>query len=1079
MHIKDFPRPKDDNGRGVHWSASVYHPSGPDLDFWLNELQAMKIKWVKLLDDGGGSSLELCQRLLDADIMPIVRLYRKEPNPGHIGGRELDTIRRLVKIGVRYFETNNEPDLPAEWHTHMPANWLDIVIENFIYDADRVLDAGGYLALPAMGAGSKENPIKIVVQKGRGDLFERGCWVAIHNYTLNHPLDYPDDEVNQLGKPLTQEEYDRFGAWAWDHRSIEEINRLRAERKNPGATVYDDPFCFRGYLATARMIEDALGFMVPIISTEGGPVVGWGDDKRYPKVIPSQHAEWQTAIVRFFQEEAPDYYFTCCTWLLASRALGDFNPTWEQMSWYTHAWDELFGLNGQLPVIQALKDLPSVSRLAPQGNSTVTGHVLRDDTSQPLASFPIILRPTTEETRPRKTTSDDQGEFQFEHVPGGEYDLAAGRGDATKHLQVPEGETVTADLRVPPGNYSILSGRVTDTQDTPMGNTPVRLLTLLGKEVASTTTDRDGRYRLEGLPAGHFRLEAAEGDQRVRIDGVTLDGFEAKVMDVTVPTPPGYIYAVVTKRLLPPEETGGRNVFYGRVLDPSGKGINGIMVEMRWVGAQPGTKFPRQRTGHDPFRPPGTYEFVHTPGEFMLQVVQGDWESEVADGLKTTGIPGREGDAITWEVNFQLRPTSAGRASVVRGQVLGGAEGTRIFLVEDKSKQRWTTTLSADGRFAFTDLGRGAYTLQLDGIGVIRDRINLDGQNEVEVLFPMRGIVQGTVYGAAAGTTLTLRPSVPGWGWKRQITTDAHGQYHFTGLPAAPYEIELDATHKVQVVCDGLGTFTAPDIKLGEAAGSTLYGQVLDAAATPQVGVLVQLLRDGQVIGESATDHEGSFVFHNLKAGTYTLTVPALGLTRSDITLDGKTKVEITLVPAGAPSASVIDGQVLDASGAPVSGRRVTLYRDTWVAEAVTDAQGHYEFDKLPGGVYMVFLEGVGIIHRDVTLDGRNRVQLTYHLAAAPEKTLPLYLLLGPSDDPDTRVTLLLVQPFLATGRATAGFSLEEAMRAEHVLILGDKQAVGAEDEHVLREAGCTVERVSGGLYAIEQAIKERLAGAS
>ncbi|MBK7204146.1 hypothetical protein [Candidatus Amarolinea dominans] len=27
MHINDFPRPPDDNGRGLHWSARVYHPT--------------------------------------------------------------------------------------------------------------------------------------------------------------------------------------------------------------------------------------------------------------------------------------------------------------------------------------------------------------------------------------------------------------------------------------------------------------------------------------------------------------------------------------------------------------------------------------------------------------------------------------------------------------------------------------------------------------------------------------------------------------------------------------------------------------------------------------------------------------------------------------------------------------------------------------------------------------------------------------------------------------------------------------------------------------------------------------------
>ncbi len=74
MRIEDFPRPRGDNRRGIHWSASVYHPAGSGLDYWLDELQALRIKWVKVLDDGGGSSLELCRRLISLDIMPVVRL---------------------------------------------------------------------------------------------------------------------------------------------------------------------------------------------------------------------------------------------------------------------------------------------------------------------------------------------------------------------------------------------------------------------------------------------------------------------------------------------------------------------------------------------------------------------------------------------------------------------------------------------------------------------------------------------------------------------------------------------------------------------------------------------------------------------------------------------------------------------------------------------------------------------------------------------------------------------------------------------------------------------------------------------
>ena len=371
--IADFPRPPDDNGRGVHWSARVYHPTGDDLRNWMQELQALQIKWVKLLDDGGGSSIELCQALIDNGIMPVVRLYRARPNPGHIGGREIDTIKRLTQAGVYYIETNNEPDLPAEWQGgSKPENWLDIVVDNYIYDADVVISEGGLPALPAMGPGSSQNPLKMIVERGRRDIFENGGWMAIHNYTLNHPLDYPDDAVNQEGKPLTQADYDRYQRWqyshltpeeaeekgvdfadyykyqrwAWDGRSLEQLNKRRAQDKNPGDTIEDDHNCFRAWEVRGQIIHDALGYYVPVISTEGGPVVGWGDDLRYAKLNPETHAQWQMEIFRFMQDEAPEWYFSCCTWLLASKPLGDFNPTWDQMSWYTDAWNEQFGLAG-------------------------------------------------------------------------------------------------------------------------------------------------------------------------------------------------------------------------------------------------------------------------------------------------------------------------------------------------------------------------------------------------------------------------------------------------------------------------------------------------------------------------------------------------------------------------------------------------------------------------------------------------------------------------------------------------------------------------------------------------------------
>ena len=102
-----------------------------DWGVWAEQLKAMGIKWVKCIDDGGGSAIQLVMRLLDLDIMPVIRFMWMEQNPGNIGARGIDAVKRYIKEGAVYFETLNEPDLDLEWKgRHKPDNWLDIVVED-------------------------------------------------------------------------------------------------------------------------------------------------------------------------------------------------------------------------------------------------------------------------------------------------------------------------------------------------------------------------------------------------------------------------------------------------------------------------------------------------------------------------------------------------------------------------------------------------------------------------------------------------------------------------------------------------------------------------------------------------------------------------------------------------------------------------------------------------------------------------------------------------------------------------------------------------------------------------------------
>jgi hypothetical protein len=377
MELHEFPRPPQDNGRGVHWSLDVYRWGKRDWSFWSEQLRAMQIKWVKIMDDGGGSGLPLARRLVDLEIMTVVRLYWSEQNPGNIGQRGREAVRRYVEAGAVYFETNNEPDLALEWkEQHQPDNWLDIVVDNFIMDADIILEEGGYPAMPAFGVGTLSDPYSKVIERGRRDILEGGAWAALHNYCLARPLEYPNDPVNLHGQPITQEEWQAAGDGrpmaVWE-MSWEEVNRRRKELANPGADIMTDATCFRAFEQLNAYIFRALGRSIPIMTTEGGYNVlqragtTKGDDPRYPKPTPQATSEMNLEMFKYMQGEReilgqkiPDYYFAVMPWLIAVQRLGVGAPPAEnQGPWFTHKYDAEWGLHGELPLVQMLKDLPT------------------------------------------------------------------------------------------------------------------------------------------------------------------------------------------------------------------------------------------------------------------------------------------------------------------------------------------------------------------------------------------------------------------------------------------------------------------------------------------------------------------------------------------------------------------------------------------------------------------------------------------------------------------------------------------------------------------------------------------------
>ena len=359
-----YPRPSNGSKRGAHWTASMY-PAHANFQWHLDWMQRCGVGWVKYVADGdaepgcGDSGVQVGVECLKRGMIPIHRFY-KPADHNWIDAND-NAVRACVANGIKYIEPMNEPDLRVEWSNgNLPQDWLERSFQTWIGQARHILDLGGIPLSPALASGAFHergedagmvtvNPFEWVRDAGITDFV---C--AIHNYTGNHPIEYPYDTVNQFGQPLTQAEYDKYGPEAWDWRSIDDINTQRMKDKNPGDTIYDDDSCFLA-VVLFRELLDEVGFQhVPIMTTEGGPVHTDLWDGRYPRVVPNLFIEMLEQELAWMSDK--DWYYCLCPWLWANNSAGGTGG-WADCQIYHpgHPWVDS---DGFMPVVKWLIDRP-------------------------------------------------------------------------------------------------------------------------------------------------------------------------------------------------------------------------------------------------------------------------------------------------------------------------------------------------------------------------------------------------------------------------------------------------------------------------------------------------------------------------------------------------------------------------------------------------------------------------------------------------------------------------------------------------------------------------------------------------
>ncbi len=814
MELHDYPRPANDTGIGIHWTTGYATAIGMRQirDFWIPEMKALGIKWVKIYNHDG--ALDFAELLLAEGFMPIVRIYRPTPNPSRLDVKDVVQVDAFLRIGTRYFEFNSEPDRDAEWKGgRMPANGINLVVENTIANLEIILERGGMPAVPAVANGSRWDLVGKIIAFGRKDLFAGPVWQAIHNYPRNRPLDYPYDIGNQEGAAYTYRFYQVMNEemWqenAWRGRTLDEVNRLRSDRSNPGATILDDPAGWLAYEYFDALNQKHLGHSLPLLSTECGYLIGEDVDPRYPATSPDLHMAQTLESCRIMMgtsqrfAPAPDYYFCTAFWLLGNAQLGSTSSWWETHAWYSDRWP-----GGALPLVFALKAEPKVARRW-QGEAAAELVRLYGTVTHAGAFRTVLLHKNDEEKA--RVTLDAHSSYRFDELAPGHYMLTIPGTDIEQAVEITAGQQeLMLNVDLTPKSAPVSKSQIEGTVRGGAGAMLVLVQLGAGEEWTTMVRD-DGTFRFVDLAAGDYSLRVDPAGSR--IERIHLDGLNQRQVELAVA---GWGYTI---RPLPAalQEKARLNALYCVV-----NGWRGLPVRVHagewsseavYTGTAPEVgDFGCELTGLEAGHYIVTVDGVPDSDSRYTQL-----EAHVTVDKKQT--------LLVEFVDIEMITSRPAHTSQIQGRVIGGARADatqssyEVFLL-DSMGRRQEKVVAVDGTFAFTGLAAGLYTvavvgheattmrtdLALDGMNIVTVELRIEVAPGVAQTATARVVAQSVIVGTVPDGAGMLARLVDTVGNEYQQYVNGEHQFYFAELPAGTYTLAIETGYRqADLVVDGV-----------------------------------------------------------------------------------------------------------------------------------------------------------------------------------------------------------------------------------------------------------------------------------
>ena len=505
-------------------------------------------------------------------------------------------------------------------------------------------------------------------------------------------------------------------------------------------------------------------------------------------------------------------------------------------------------------------------------NNSLSGTVYRDDSrngdqdgTEPGYSSVTVQLLDKDGQVIATTTTDANGNYSFDKLPDGTYSVTVVKDGELADTEQTEDPDATKDNASEPvtlnedntskdhidfgyvPDYSIhgLVYRDGDRSESHgadekgYANQTVELRDKDGKVVATTTTDADGAYSFEKLPAGDYTVKVVK-------DGALTDLDQTEDPDSTKDSASGVISLGNDHRT----ET---DVNFGYIANNS---INGTIyrdgdrdgrkgdTEGRYSGVtvqlldEDGTVIATTTTDKD-----GTYSFEHLPdGTYSIKVVKdgvladadqtGDPDTTLDNASKPITLD--ENNPTKSDVDFGYAPNNTITGTVYRDDnrdktINGdepGLERVSVQLLDEDGNVVQTLDTAADGTYAFQHLKDGKYTVKVVRSSAIKDYdqtedpdATVDDTSAVYTMGPENSLQENVNFGY-----------VPDYSIAGRVYRDADKSGSYT---------------------DGEETFEGVTVDLIDASGT--------------------------VVATATTTADGTYSFEKLPAGTYRVKVHADG----------------------------------------------------------------------------------------------------------------------------------------------------------------------------------------------------------